>query len=293
MTPGRTTGYVQAPGRRRWATVARDERVERLPKKVYEAELFRLQGELVKLQEWVRAEGARVVVVFEGRDAAGEGSTIKRVSEYLNPRLARIAALPAPTERERSQWYVQRYVQHFPAAGEIVLFDRSWYNRAGVERGDGVGLRNPIRPLTCCVVPVRCGANGHDGRHERLVGVPAAALGAADVDPARPRRRGQGRRTVGAAPPDRGAAPTSAPARPRTRGPSGAGRLVPAAAPAALVSILRHPGDPAALAPGADRPALDVSTRQTRPPAGRQADPRAGAAVGCREPVVGASTNSR
>jgi len=114
--------------------VARDERVERLPKKVYEAELFRLQGELVKLQEWVRAEGARVVVVFEGRDAAGEGSTIKRVSEYLNPRLARIAALPAPTERERSQWYVQRYVQHFPAAGEIVLFDRSWYNRAGVER---------------------------------------------------------------------------------------------------------------------------------------------------------------
>ncbi len=115
-------------------SVARDARVERLPKKVYEAELFRLQGELVKLQEWVRAEGARVVVVFEGRDAAGKGSTVKRVSEYLNPRLARIAALPAPTERERSQWYFQRYIQHFPAAGEIVLFDRSWYNRAGVER---------------------------------------------------------------------------------------------------------------------------------------------------------------
>ena len=114
--------------------MARDERVERLPKKAYEAELFRLQGELVKLQEWVRAEGVRVVVVFEGRDAAGKGSTIKRVSEYLNPRLARIAALPAPTERERGQWYFQRYIEQFPAAGEIVLFDRSWYNRAGVER---------------------------------------------------------------------------------------------------------------------------------------------------------------
>jgi polyphosphate kinase len=114
--------------------MAKDERGERLPKKVYEAELFRLQGELVKLQEWVRTQGVRLAVVFEGRDAAGKGSTIKRVSEFLNPRLARIAALPAPTERERTQWYFQRYIQHFPAAGEIVLFDRSWYNRAGVER---------------------------------------------------------------------------------------------------------------------------------------------------------------
>jgi polyphosphate kinase len=114
--------------------VTNDERVGRLPKKAYETELFRLQGELVKLQEWVKTEGARVVVVFEGRDAAGKGSTIKRVTEFLNPRLARIAALPAPTERERGQWYFQRYVEHFPAAGEIVLFDRSWYNRAGVER---------------------------------------------------------------------------------------------------------------------------------------------------------------
>jgi polyphosphate kinase 2 len=114
--------------------VAKDQRVERLPRGAYEKELFRLQGELVKLQEWVRTEGARVAVVFEGRDAAGKGSTIKRVSEYLNPRLARIAALPAPTERERSQWYFQRYIAHFPSAGEIVLFDRSWYNRAGVER---------------------------------------------------------------------------------------------------------------------------------------------------------------
>ncbi|HTA10154.1 MAG TPA: polyphosphate kinase 2 [Streptosporangiaceae bacterium] len=106
---------------------------ERVPAKLYEAELLRLQAELVKLQEWVRAEGARLVVVFEGRDAAGKGSTIKRVSEYLNPRVARIAALPAPGERERTQWYFQRYISHLPAAGEIVLFDRSWYNRAGVE----------------------------------------------------------------------------------------------------------------------------------------------------------------
>ncbi|MEV0842339.1 polyphosphate kinase 2 [Actinocatenispora sera] len=107
---------------------------KRLPRKVYERELRRLQIELVRLQEWVRAEGARLVVIFEGRDAAGKGGTIKRVSENLNPRVARIAALPAPNDRQRSQWYFQRYVEHLPAAGEIVLFDRSWYNRAGVER---------------------------------------------------------------------------------------------------------------------------------------------------------------
>jgi polyphosphate kinase len=105
----------------------------RLPRKLYETELYRLQGELVRMQEWVRAEGARLVIIFEGRDAAGKGSTIKRVTEYLNPRAARIAALPAPTERQRTQWYFQRYVENLPAAGEIVLFDRSWYNRAGVE----------------------------------------------------------------------------------------------------------------------------------------------------------------
>ena len=102
--------------------------------KVYEAELFRLQTELVRLQEWVRAEGIRVVVIFEGRDGAGKGGAIKRVTEYLNPRFARIAALPAPTDRERGQWYFQRYVAHLPTKGEIVLFDRSWYNRAGVEK---------------------------------------------------------------------------------------------------------------------------------------------------------------
>ncbi|GAA0247894.1 polyphosphate kinase 2 [Saccharothrix mutabilis subsp. mutabilis] len=107
---------------------------DRLRRPVYEAELLRLQTELVKLQEWVRAERARLVVVFEGRDAAGKGSTIKRITEYLNPRVARIVALPKPTDRERTQWYFQRYVAHLPAAGEIVLLDRSWYNRAGVER---------------------------------------------------------------------------------------------------------------------------------------------------------------
>ncbi|MFJ2863807.1 polyphosphate kinase 2 [Kitasatospora sp. NPDC087314] len=107
---------------------------ERLARKPYERELLRLQEELVKLQEWVRVEGARLVVVFEGRDAAGKGGAIKRVTEYLNPRIARVAALPTPTERQKTQWYFQRYVEQLPAAGEIVLFDRSWYNRAGVER---------------------------------------------------------------------------------------------------------------------------------------------------------------
>jgi polyphosphate kinase 2 len=105
-----------------------------LPSRVYEAELFRLQGELVKIQEWVKAERQRIVVVFEGRDAAGKGGTIKRITQYLSPRVSRIAALPAPTEREKTQWYFQRYVEHLPAAGEIVLLDRSWYNRAGVEK---------------------------------------------------------------------------------------------------------------------------------------------------------------
>jgi polyphosphate kinase 2 len=97
-------------------------------------ELLRLQTELVKMQEWVRQERRRLVIVFEGRDAAGKGGVIKRITEHLNPRWCRIAALPVPTERERTQWYFQRYVEHLPAGGEIVLFDRSWYNRAGVER---------------------------------------------------------------------------------------------------------------------------------------------------------------
>jgi len=105
----------------------------RLPRRAYEEELYRLQAELVKVQEWTRASGARIVVIFEGRDAAGKGGTIKRVTQYLNPRVARIAALPTPTEREQTQWYFQRYVAQLPAAGETTLFDRSWYNRAGVE----------------------------------------------------------------------------------------------------------------------------------------------------------------
>ncbi|MTD53147.1 polyphosphate kinase 2 [Amycolatopsis pithecellobii] len=105
----------------------------RLRRKPYERELARLQAELVKLQEWVRAERQRLVVIFEGRDAAGKGSTIKRITENLNPRVARIVALPKPDDRERGQWYFQRYVEQLPAAGEIVLMDRSWYNRAGVE----------------------------------------------------------------------------------------------------------------------------------------------------------------
>ncbi|HSN37901.1 MAG TPA: polyphosphate kinase 2, partial [Arthrobacter sp.] len=100
------------------------KRRKRLDLDVYETELLRLQAELVALQEWVRSTGARVLVIFEGRDAAGKGSAIKRVTEYLNPRVARIVALPAPTERERGEWYFQRYVQHLPAAGEIVLMDR-------------------------------------------------------------------------------------------------------------------------------------------------------------------------
>jgi len=105
-----------------------------LKKKEYEKELRRLQIELVKLQEWVKEKGLKVVAIFEGRDAAGKGGVIKRITERLNPRIVRVVALPIPTERERTQWYFQRYVAHLPAAGEIVLFDRSWYNRANVER---------------------------------------------------------------------------------------------------------------------------------------------------------------
>jgi polyphosphate kinase 2 len=103
-------------------------------KKTYEKELARLQEELIKLQEWIRYQNLKVVVIFEGRDAAGKGGVIKRITESLNPRVCRVVALPAPTEREKTQWYFQRYVAHLPAGGEMVLFDRSWYNRAGVER---------------------------------------------------------------------------------------------------------------------------------------------------------------
>ncbi|MGV8048959.1 MAG: polyphosphate kinase 2 [Anaerolineaceae bacterium] len=116
-----------------------------LTTKEYEAELAKLQIELVKLQGWIKKKGLRVVVVFEGRDAAGKGGTIKRITETLNPRIVRVVALATPTEREKTQWYFQRYVQYLPAAGEMVLFDRSWYNRAGVERVMGFCTEEEVR----------------------------------------------------------------------------------------------------------------------------------------------------
>ena len=109
-------------------------RQQKESRSTYFRELFRLQAELVKLQDWVQATGHKVVIVFEGRDAAGKGGVIKRITQRLNPRVCRVVALPAPSDRERTQWYFQRYVPHLPAGGEIVLFDRSWYNRAGVEK---------------------------------------------------------------------------------------------------------------------------------------------------------------
>jgi polyphosphate kinase len=110
------------------------KRAPKISNELYEAEIFRMQTELVKLQEWTKQTGARIVVIFEGRDAAGKGGAIKRITEYLSPRVARIVALPTPSERERGQWYYQRYIAHLPSRGEVVLFDRSWYNRAGVEK---------------------------------------------------------------------------------------------------------------------------------------------------------------
>jgi polyphosphate kinase 2 len=125
---------VSALGADGGATPGEDGVPASLGRKEYEAELARLQGELVAMQEWVKATGAKVCVVFEGRDTAGKGGTIKRITERVSPRVFRVIALPAPTEREKSQMYIQRYLPHFPAAGEVVIFDRSWYNRAGVER---------------------------------------------------------------------------------------------------------------------------------------------------------------
>lgn len=121
------------------------EKSKKLTKKDYEQELARLQIELVKLQEWIKYKGLKVVVVFEGRDAAGKGGVIKRITECLNPRVCRVVALAKPTEREQTQWYFQRYVAHLPAAGEMVLFDRSWYNRAGVERVMGFCTEDEYR----------------------------------------------------------------------------------------------------------------------------------------------------
>ena len=116
------------------ATVATAAPPGKLRRKAYEREMRQLHGELVAMQEWVKATGARICVVFEGRDTAGKGGTIKRITERVSPRVFKVVALSAPTDRERSQMYIQRYVGHFPAAGEVVIFDRSWYNRAGVER---------------------------------------------------------------------------------------------------------------------------------------------------------------
>ena len=116
------------------AETEEERNAARVARRQYFRELFRMQGELVKVQDWVVNSGHKLVVLFEGRDAAGKGGVIKRITQRLNPRVCRVAALPAPSNRERTQWYFQRYVAHLPAAGEIVLFDRSWYNRAGVER---------------------------------------------------------------------------------------------------------------------------------------------------------------
>jgi polyphosphate kinase 2 len=115
-----------------------------IDRRIYFKELFRLQRELVKLQDWVQDQKLKVVVIFEGRDSAGKGGAIKRITQRLNPRVCRVVALPAPSERERTQWYFQRYVPHLPAAGEMVLFDRSWYNRAGVERVMGFCLPEEV-----------------------------------------------------------------------------------------------------------------------------------------------------
>nr|MCU0908625.1 polyphosphate kinase 2 [Paracoccaceae bacterium] len=116
------------------ARIYKDRHPDQIDRRVYFRELITLQAELIRLQSWVQHHGHKAVVIFEGRDSAGKGGAIKRITQRLNPRVARVVALPAPSDREKSQWYFQRYVPHLPAGGEIVLFDRSWYNRAGVER---------------------------------------------------------------------------------------------------------------------------------------------------------------
>lgn len=124
--------------------IYREQHPEMLDRKVYFRNLLRLQAELIKLQDWVVATGAKVLVIMEGRDSAGKGGVIKRITQRLNPRVARVVALPAPSRREQSQWYFQRYVPYLPSAGEIVLFDRSWYNRAGVERVMGFASEQQV-----------------------------------------------------------------------------------------------------------------------------------------------------
>ncbi len=125
--------------------IYRDTHPEEMDRKLYFRELLRLQSELIKLQDWVAYHGEKVVVLFEGRDSAGKGGAIKRITQRLNPRVCRVVALPAPSDREKTQWYFQRYVPHLPAGGEIVLFDRSWYNRAGVERVMGFASEDQVQ----------------------------------------------------------------------------------------------------------------------------------------------------
>jgi polyphosphate kinase 2 len=131
MAKKKTKQHVQVPAA---SPEAEADPPPKLKRKDYEREMRRLHGELVAMQEWVKVSGAKICIVFEGRDTAGKGGTIKRITERVSPRVFRVVALPAPTEREQSQMYIQRYLPHFPAAGEVVIFDRSWYNRAGVER---------------------------------------------------------------------------------------------------------------------------------------------------------------
>ena len=131
----------------------------KMKRKEYERQMRILHGELVAMQEWVKDSGAKICIVFEGRDTAGKGGTIKRITERVSPRVFRIVALPTPTEREKSQMYVQRYIQHFPAAGEVVIFDRSWYNRAGVERV--MGFCTPEETERFLELTPGCG-EGHD-----------------------------------------------------------------------------------------------------------------------------------
>lgn len=136
MGKKKSSGSKTASKNSKVGTTAKSKKptTRKISNKLYEEELAKMQIELVKLQEWIKHKGLKVVVLFEGRDAAGKGGSIKRITQSLSPRVCRVVALPAPTERETTQWYFQRYVQHLPAAGEMVLFDRSWYNRAGVER---------------------------------------------------------------------------------------------------------------------------------------------------------------
>ncbi len=139
------TPAKDAPKSSKRAARASDKKPEKLGRKEFEKEQARLDVELVKLQLWVQKKGLRVIVVFEGRDAAGKGGVIKRITERVSPRVFRVVALPAPTEREKSQLYLQRYIPHFPAAGEVIIFDRSWYNRAGVERVMGFCSESEVK----------------------------------------------------------------------------------------------------------------------------------------------------